>query len=64
MAQNMAPYVDEGHYIKDPDIRWVYEHDIAEKTRLIKSKKALYGLKFGQKFSRKSGFYTFSLWEG
>jgi hypothetical protein len=55
----MAPYADEGHYIKDPDIRWVYEYDIALKTRLVKTPKPHFGPKYGEGFRFGGGFYTF-----
>jgi hypothetical protein len=49
--------------ITDPDIRVVYYSDIARLTKSVRNRCGASVLVFGHKFHKKSGFYTFGLFD-
>ena len=54
---------DSPEWTMDPRIASVYLGDIARLQRQIRAKHGMSRLVFGQRFSRRAGFHTFSIFD-
>lgn len=61
-ASHSASYSPD-EYNMDPDIALVYYGEIAKLQGQIRAKHGITPLYFGHRFAKKSGFYTFNLFD-